>query len=158
MKEILRMLEEDARLTPEQIAVMTEKDTGDIKKAIEEYENNGTIVAYKALIDWDQTDREYVSAVIELKVAPQRDRGFDVVAEKIYNYPEVKSLYLMSGGYDLSVIIEGKTMKEVAYFVAQKLATIDDVISTATHFVLRKYKDKGVVYGAETVDERGNEF
>ena len=87
MKKILQMLENDARLTPEQIAVMTELDTGDIKKAIEEYENNGTIVAYKALIDWDQTDREYVSAVIELKVAPQRDRGFDVVAEKICNYP-----------------------------------------------------------------------
>ena len=158
MKEILRMLEEDARLTPEQIAVMTEKDTGDIRRAIEEYEQNGTIVAYKALIDWDQTDREYVSAVIELKVAPQRDRGFDVVAEKIYNYPEVKSLYLMSGGFDLLVIIEGRTMREVAQFVAAKLAPIEAVLSTATHFVLRKYKNNGVIYEAPEVDERGNDF
>jgi DNA-binding Lrp family transcriptional regulator len=93
--------------------------------------------------------------LIEVKITPQRDRGFDRVAEKIYNYPEVESLYLMSGGFDLAVMIEGKTMKEVAYFVAMKLAPIEDVISTATHFVLRKYKDKGVVYGAAPVDERG---
>jgi DNA-binding Lrp family transcriptional regulator len=108
------------------------------------------------MIDGDKTDREYVSALIEVKITPQRDRGFDRVAEQIYNHPEVQSLYLMSsGGFDLCVLIEGKTMKEVAYFVAQKLATIDGVISTATHFVLRKYKDKGVVYGAPEVDERG---
>jgi DNA-binding Lrp family transcriptional regulator len=97
-----------------------------------------------------------VTALIEVKITPQRDRGFDRVAEVIYNYPEVQSLYLMSGAYDLCVLIEGKTMREVAYFVAQKLATIDDVISTATHFVLRKYKDKGVTYGIVEVDERGN--
>ena len=97
-----------------------------------------------------------MSALIEVKITPQRDRGFDRVAEKIYNYPEVKSLYLMSGGFDLCVLIEGKTMKEVAYFVAQKLATVEDVISTATHFVLRKYKDKGVIYAAPEADERGN--
>ena len=87
---------------------------------------------------------------------PQRDRGFDKIAEKIYNYPEVQSLYLMSGGFDLALIIEGKTMKEVAYFVAQKLATIEYVTATATHFVLRKYKDKGVIYGPAHIDERGN--
>ena len=114
------------------------------------------IVGYKTLVDWDKTDRECVSAIIEIKITPQRDRGFDHVAEKIYNYPEVQSLYLMSGGYDLCVQIEGKTMKEVAYFVAQKLATIDEVVATATHFVLRKYKDKGVVYGPQEIDERGN--
>lgn len=156
MNEILKMLENDARLTPAQIAVMTEQDKGDIQKAIQEYEEKGVIVAYQALIDWDKTDREYVSAVIELKVTPQRDRGFDLIAEKIYRYPEVKSLSLMSGGYDLQVIIEGKTLREVAQFVAAKLATIDGVISTATHFVLRKYKDHGVVYEAPEVDERGN--
>ena len=102
--------------------------------------------------------REYVTALIEVKLTPQKDRGFDKVAEKIYNYPEVKSLYLMSGAYDLAVFIEGKTMKEVAYFVAQKLAPIDSVVSTATHFVLRKYKDNGVIYGGIEEDLRGNEF
>ena len=114
------------------------------------------ILGYKTIIDWDKTDREYVSALIEVKITPQRDRGFDRVAEQIYSYPEVQSLYLMSGGFDLAVLIEGKTMKEVAFFVAQKLAPIDGVLSTATHFVLRKYKDKGVIYGAEICDERGN--
>ena len=93
---------------------------------------------------------------MHVKITPQRDRGFDRVAEQIYSYPEVQSLYLMSGGFDLAVLIEGKTMKEVGYFVAQKLAPIEDVISTATHFVLRKYKDKGIVYGAPEKDERGN--
>ena len=155
---ILTLLENNATLTAEQLAVMCNKETGDIKKAIEAYEKDGVIVGYKTLIDWDKTDREYVSALIEVKITPQRDRGFDRVAEKIYAYPEVQSLYLMSGGFDLCVQIEGKTMKEVAYFVAQKLAPIDSVISTATHFVLRKYKDKGVVYGGIEEDLRGNEF
>ena len=156
MEKILSLLENDATLTPEQLAVMCQKEEGDIKKMIAAYEENGVILGYKTLIDWDKTDREYVSALIEVKITPQRDRGFDRVAERIYNYPEVQSLYLMSGGYDLAVLIEGKTMKEVAYFVAQKLATIEDVLSTATHFVLRKYKDKGVIYGVVEVDERGN--
>ena len=92
--------------------------------------------------------------LIEVKITPQRDRGFDRIAEKIYNYPEVESLYLMSGAFDLAVLIEGKTMKEVAYFVAMKLAPIEDVVATSTHFVLRKYKDKGVIFGADPVDER----
>ncbi len=156
MNQILKMLEEDARLTPAQIAVMTELDEGDIKKAITDYEKEGVIVGYQALIDWDKTDREYVSAVIELKVQPEQEHGFDSVAKKICNYPEVKSLMLMSGGYDLQVIIEGKTLKEVAHFVASKVSTIDGVISTATHFVLRKYKDHGVIYEAPEVDERSS--
>jgi DNA-binding Lrp family transcriptional regulator len=156
MNQILKMLEEDARLTPAQIAVMTELDEGDIKKAITDYEKDGVIVGYQALIDWDKTDREYVSAVIELKVQPEQEHGFDKVAEKICNYPEVKSLMLMSGGYDLQVIIEGKTLKEVAHFVASKVSTIDGVISTATHFVLRKYKDHGVIYETPEVDERSS--
>ncbi len=156
MDKILKLLEDDATLTPEQIAVMLSKEVGDIKEAVEKYEKNGVILGYKAIIDWDKTDREYVSALIEVKVTPQRDRGFDRIAEKIYNYPEVQSLYLMSGGFDFALIIEGKTMKEVAYFVAQKLAPIEFVTSTATHFVLKKYKDKGVVYGNTEIDERGN--
>ena len=156
MESILKILEDNANLTHEQLAVMCQKEVGDIKKYIKEQEANGVILGYMTMIDWDKTDREYVTALIEVKITPQRDRGFDRVAELIYNYPEVQSLYLMSGGYDLAVLIEGKTMKEVAFFVAQKLAPIDDVISTATHFVLRKYKDKGVVYGVVEVDERGN--
>ena len=156
MDKLLKILEDNANLTPEQLAVMCNKEVGDIKKFIEQNEKDGIILGYKTMIDWDKTDREYVTALIEVKITPQRDRGFDRVAEIIYNYPEVQSPYLMSGAYDLCVLIEGKTMREVAYFVAQKLATIDDVISTATHFVLRKYKDKGVTYGIVEVDERGN--
>jgi DNA-binding Lrp family transcriptional regulator len=156
MDNLLKVLEDNANLTHEQLAVLCQKEVGDIKTMIEKYEKDGVILGYKTMIDWDKTDREYVSALIEVKITPQRDRGFDQVAERIYNYPEVQSLYLMSGGYDLAVQIEGKTMKEVAYFVAQKLATIEDVISTATHFVLRKYKDKGVIYGIVDIDERGN--
>ena len=126
----------------------------DVKSSIAKLEAEGVILGYKALIDWDKTDREYVDAVIELKISPQRDRGFDRFAEKIYNYPEVQSVHLMSGGYDLMLIIEGKTMKEVAYFVSYKLAPLEGVVSTATHFVLKKYKDKGVIYKASEKDER----
>lgn len=154
--DILKLLENDARLTPEQIAVMIDSDIDTVKSEIEAFEKDGTILGYKAIIDWEKTDRESVSAMIEVKLTPQRGSGFDRVAEKIYNYPEVQSVQLMAGGYDLSVLIEGKTMKEVALFVSQKLATIDGVISTATHFVLHKYKDKGVLYDAAEIDERGN--
>ena len=156
MTEILKLIENDSRLTPEKIALMLDKEVGEIKNMIAKYERDGVILGYKTLIDWDKTDKEHVSALIELKITPQRDRGYDHVAQKIYNYPEVESLYLMSGSFDLAVLIEGKTMREVALFVAEKLATIEDVTSTATHFVLRKYKDKGVIFGAIPVDERGN--
>ena len=157
MNQILKTLEDNATLTPEQLAVMLDKEVGEIRDLIKKYEAEGVIVGYKTLIDWDKTDREYVTAMIEVKMTPQRDRGFDHIAEKIYNYPEVQSVYLMSGGFDLCLLIEGRTMKEVAYFVAQKLAPIESIISTSTHFVLRKYKDKGVVYGRDPeIDERGN--
>ena len=156
MDNLLKLLEDNATLTPAQLSVMLDKEEGDVRALIEKYESEGIILGYKTIVDWDKTDREYVSAMIEVKITPQRDRGFDRIAEKIYRYPEVQSVYLMSGGYDLCIIIEGRTMKEVAYFVAQKLAPIEEVISTATLVVLRKYKDKGVVYGAPEVDERGN--
>ena len=156
MDILLKLLENDASLTPAQLATMLDKEEGEIKNLIRAYEKDGVILGYKTLIDWDKTDREYVSAMIEVKLVPQKGRGFDKIAEKIYNYPEVKNVYLMSGGYDLCVLIEGKTMKEVAYFVAQKLSTIEYITSTATHFVLKKYKDTGVVYGSADVDERGN--
>ena len=147
-------MEDDATLTPAQLAVMLNKEEGEIRDLIQKYEADGVILGSKTMIDWDKTDREYVTAMIEVKMTPQRDRGFDKIAEKIYSHPEVKSLYLMSGGFDFTVLIEGKTMKEVAYFVAQKLAPIEFVTSTATHFVLKKYKDKGVIYRNEIKDER----
>ncbi len=156
MDQILTLLENDCRLTPEQIAAICKKDVAEVKAAIKKYEADGVILGYKAMIDWDKTEREYVSAVIELKIAPQRDRGFDRFAERLINYPEVQSVHLMSGGFDIMLIIEGKTMKEVAYFVAYKLAPLESVVSTATHFVLKKYKDKGVVYKSGNEDEREN--
>jgi len=156
MNELLRLLENDARLSPDALALMLDKEVGDIKKMIDDYENNGVILGYRTVVDWDKTNHEYVCAMIEIKITPQRDRGYDHVAQKIYNYPEVESLYLMSGGFDLAVFITGKTMREVAFFVAEKLATIEDVLSTSTHFILRKYKDNDIIYGAVPVDERGN--
>lgn len=156
MKTMLELLENDSTLTAEQLAVMIGGDVNEIKNLIRSYEKDGVIVGYKTLIDWDKTDREMVSALIELKVEPQIDRGFDEIAERICNYPEVESVYLMSGGFDIAVMIEGKTLREVAFFVAEKLSTIEAVTATATHFVLRKYKDKNTIYRRKEVDERGN--
>ncbi len=158
MNELLKLLENDARLSCEQIAAMLGKETGEIKSMIERYEKEGVILGYHTLIDWDKTNREYVCAMIQLKITPQRDHGYDHVAQLIYNYPEGEPLYLMSGSYDLAVMIKGRTMREVAFFVAEKLAPLDEVTETATHFVLRKYKDNNVIFGASPVDERGNEF
>lgn len=155
MKSMLELLENDSTLTAEQLAVMIGADVEEIKTMIRNYEKDGVIVGYKTLIDWDKTDREFVSALIELKVEPQIDRGFDSIAERICNYPEVESVYLMSGGFDIAVMLEGKTLKEVAFFVAEKLSTMEGVTGTATHFVLRKYKDKNTVYHRKPVDERG---
>ncbi len=154
MEEILDILEKNGRRTPAEIAAMLGKDEAAVAKAMAEYEKNGVINAYTALINWEKTGCERVTALIEVKVTPQRDRGFDKVAERIYNFPEVKACYLMSGGFDLTVVIEDKTMKEVAYFVAEKLAVIPDVNSTATHFILKKYKDKGFVFAGDNADER----
>ena len=156
MKSMLELLENDSTLTAEQLAVMIGADVEEIKAMIRNYEKDGVIVGYKTLIDWDKTDREFVSALIELKVEPQIDRGFDSIAERICNFPEVESVFLMSGGFDIAVMIEGKTLKEVAFFVAEKLSTMEGVTGTATHFVLRKYKDKNTIYQREPVDERGN--
>ena len=154
--ELLSILENNSKLTPEALARMTGTDREDVEKKLKEYENEGVILGYKTMIDWDKTDREYVSALIELKITPQEGKGYEHVAEKICKYPEVESLYLMSGSFDLAVLIEGKTMREVAFFAAEKLATIDGVVSMSTHFVLRKYKDKGIEFGSVPTDERGN--
>ncbi|MBM7582358.1 DNA-binding Lrp family transcriptional regulator [Caldicoprobacter guelmensis] len=145
VNEILEILNEDSRRTPEEIAVMLGVDVETVKQKIAELERNKVIVKYNTIVNWDKTDREYVTALIEVKVTPQRDQGFDAIAERIYKFPEVKSVFLMSGDYDLAVMIEGRTMKEVAFFVAEKLSVLDSVLSTATHFVLKKYKVDGVI-------------
>ncbi len=155
-RKILELLEADGRLSPKQLSIMLDKEEGEIRDLVKKFENDGVILGYKAIVDWDKTNREYATALIELKVTPQYNRGFDAIAERIYNYPEVQSVYLMSGAYDLCVILEGKTIREVALFVAQRLAPLEAVLSTSTHFVLRKYKDKGVIYGPANFDERGN--
>ena len=154
MEKLLNLLAKDATLTPGELAIMLQKEEGDIKNIIRQLEKAGVILGYQAVIDWDKTDKETVTALIEVKVTPQRDDGFDKIAEKLQNYPEIKSLYLMSGGFDFTVLIEGKTMKEVAYFVARKLAPIEYVTATATHFVLKTYKYNGVIYNIPTKDPR----
>lgn len=155
MDKLLSLLEDNSNLSHEQIAAILNISVEEVENKIRELEKNKTILGYKALIDWDKTDRELVTALIELKVSPQRGAGFDVLAKRIYNYPEVKSVYLLSGGFDILVTIEGKTMKEVAFFVAEKLAQMENVISTTTHFVLKKYKDKGLRFDPDEKDERG---
>lgn len=154
MEEILEILEKNSRYTEDEIAVMTGKTVEEVRAAIKKYEEDNIIVGYTTLVNWEKTGNESVVALIEVKVTPQRGEGFDKVAERIYKFPEVKSCYLMSGGFDLTVIIEGKTMKEVALFVAEKLAPLESVLSTSTHFVLKKYKDKGTIFGEKPKDDR----
>ncbi|MFU0800459.1 MAG: Lrp/AsnC family transcriptional regulator [Xylanivirga thermophila] len=152
--DVLEILVKDSKITAEEIGIMLDAPVEDIKNCIKELENNGTIVKYNTLINWDKTDREYVEALIEVKVTPQRDQGFDAIAERIYKFDEVTSVYLMSGDYDICVTVEGKTMREVALFVAQKLSTLDSVLSTATHFILKKYKVEGIVLEKDEKDRR----
>jgi len=154
MEEILEILEKNSKYTEEEIAVMTGKSIEEVKEAIKNYEEQNVIVGYTTMINWENTSKENVVALIEVKVTPQRGEGFDKVAERIYKFPEVKACYLMSGGFDLTVIVEGKTMKEVALFVAERLATQESVLSTATHFVLKKYKDNGTIFEKKSKDDR----
>lgn len=153
--DILDILEKaDKHLTNEQIAQMLGKNEEEVAAVIKGLEKENIIVGYKTMINWEKTDKELVTSIIELKVSPQRGEGFDKVAEKIYKYSQVKSLFLMSGGYDLCVIIEGQSMKDVALFVASKLAPMDNVLSTATSFVLKKYKDDGMIFHNDEEDSR----
>lgn len=154
MEEILEILEKNSRASEQEIAQMLGKNVKEVRAAIKKLEEDNVIVGYNTLINWEKSDRETVTALIEVKVTPQREQGFDKVAERIYRYPQVKACYLMSGGFDLTVIIEGKSMKEVALFVAEKLAPLEAVLSTATHFVLKKYKDKGVIFEEKGKDDR----
>jgi len=143
MEQILHILADDARLSADQIAERTGRPAEEVARLIAEAEKKGLIVKYKAVINWERLGADEVYAFIEVKVSPQRGVGFDAIAERIKGFPEVHSLYLMSGAYDLHVVIKGKTMREVAYFVAEKLAPMEGVHSTATHFVLKRYKMDG---------------
>lgn len=156
MNDILEILEKNGpKITNEQIAHMTGKPEAEVAAEIAKLEKNGTIVGYKTMINWEKTDKDVVSAIIELRVTPQRGEGFDKIAKRIYKYPQVKSIYLMSSGtYDLAVMIDGSTMKDVAMFVAEKLAPMESIISTSTHFVLKKYKDHGFLYEDDEKDNR----
>lgn len=158
MEQLLELLQDDAKLTPKQLAVMLGGDEENVKKAIAQYERDGVIKGYHALVNWERTDTQKATALIELRVSPKKDTGFDEIAGRIMNFPEVESVYLMSGGYDLAVTVCGRTMQDVAMFVQKRLAPIDGVLSTATHFMLTKYKDGGVIMGSdyEETDERGS--
>ncbi len=153
--KILKIIAKNGTLSTEDLAAMLSATSEEIEEAIASMQKEGVICGYPTLINWDKTDCEHVTALIEVKVSPERGRGFDKVAERIYQFEEVESLYLMSGGFDFTVIIVGKTMKEVAWFVATKLAPMESIMSTATHFVLKKYKEYGLsIETDDHVDER----
>lgn len=153
-QEILSAIEHNSKLQVSDLAVLIGQNEGDIAREIDEMTKEQIICGYHTLINWDKSNQDKVTALIEVRVTPQRGQGFDKIAERIYRFKEVKNFYLMSGGYDFSVAVEGKTMKEVALFVGQKLATLEGVQSTATHFVLKKYKDFGIILEENKKDER----
>ena len=152
--KILKAIEHDGRVNLGELAIRLGVDETDVANEMADMEKEGVICGYHTLIDWEKTSIEKVSALIEVRVTPQRGQGFDTIAERIYKYPEVNSVYLISGGYDLLVSLEGKSLKEVSNFVSDKLSTLDTVLSTATHFILKKYKDHGTVLAKKYVDER----
>ena len=151
---ILEILFNDARTPVDQIAVMTGHSEEEVEAVIRSLEAQKIIVTYPALINWDKLDQEQVEALIEVRVTPQRDEGFDAIAERIYRFEEVKSVYLMSGAFDLMVMVNARSMKQLAFFVAEKLSTLEHVLSTATHFVLKKYKSEGVILEERRGDTR----
>jgi DNA-binding Lrp family transcriptional regulator len=154
--ELLKLLARNARYSVRQLADMLGADEAAVEKSIKELEKEGVICGYKAVVDWDSVESPLVSAIIEIKVVPKADLGFEEVAEKIAAFEAVESVYLMSGGYDLNVVVKGKTLQDVAQFVARELATIDSVTSTATHFVMRRYKELDVCLFESEKDDRGN--
>ena len=152
LKDILNILEDDARITTKQISTMTGIPSAEVSKRIKQAEKDRTILKYKTMINWDKVEDRQVSALIEIKITPQRDVGFDSIAERIYRFPQARTVYLLSGTYDLLVLIVGKTMHEVAEFVSQKLAPLEGVQGTVTHFVLKRYKEDGeILEGKEEV-------
>lgn len=152
--QLLELLQEDCRLPLEKLAVMLGATTAEIAETIDRLEEQRVILRYAPVINWDKTDRERVEALIQVSVTPQRDAGFDEVAKRIYRFEEVKSVYLMSGGYDLLVLVEGRTLKECALFVSSKLSTLEMVTGTATSFILKRYKQDGVVFEESRTDKR----
>ena len=152
--EILTTLEKDSRISPSELAVRLGVDEATVVNETAALEKEGIICGYLTLINWEKTSDELVTALIEVKVTPQRGNGFDSIAQRIYRFDEVRAVYLMSGGFDFTVIVEGKTMREAALFVSEKLSTLESVISTATHFVLKRYKDHGVIFEEQKKDER----
>lgn len=153
--QILQLLSKNSKLTPEQIAAQIDGATPqEVELEIKLMEEKRVICGYNTLINWDNTDRELVTALIEVKVTPQRGDGFDAIAERVARFEEVKAVYLMSGGFDFTVILEGKSLKEIAFFVSDKLSTIDQVTSTATHFVLKNYKDHGTIIERDEKTDR----
>ena len=153
-EKILAIMEKNSRIDIKDLAVLLGESEVAVANEIADMEKEHIICGYHTLINWDNTSEEKVTALIEVKVTPQRGMGFDKIAERIYQYNEVNAVYLMSGAFDFAVFIEGKTMQEVALFVSSKLSTLDSVLSTSTHFVLKKYKDHGTVLVEEVQDER----
>lgn len=153
-EDVLKLLEENAEYTPKNIADALSIEESKVKSIIDECKEDGTLLGSTAVVNWDKTDKEFCSAIIEINVVTKSGDGFEEVAQKLASFPEVTALYLMSGGYDLAVFIEGKSMKEVAMFVYQKLAVIEGVTGTATHFILNKYKDKNILFKDKEKDER----
>ncbi len=153
-EKILTFIEKNSRVDLRDLAVLLGVDEQMVVNELEAMEAEHVICGYHTLIDWDKTDVEKVTAMIEVRVTPQRDMGFDKVAERIYNYPEVNSVYLISGGFDLMVTLEGKTLRDISTFVTDKLSTLDSVLSTKTNFILKKYKDHGTVMAEAPKDER----
>ncbi len=152
--KILQTIDQDAKLTEKELAIMLNESEETIASEIQKMEENQVICGYPTLIDWDKTEINQVTAMIEVKVTPQRGQGFDKIAERIYQFEEVEALYLMSGGYDLAIMVKGKNLKSIAEFVSGKLAPMDSVLSTATHFVLKKYKEHGLPMVKKIEDER----
>jgi len=146
MKEIFEILEQNARATLEQIATMVDKPVSEVEKIIKQAEKDGTILKYKTIINWPKLGEGDIWALIEVRVAPQRDVGFDAIAERIYRFPEVYSAYLVSGAYDLAILVKGKNMQEISSFVTEKLAPLERVQSTVTHFLLKRYKENGEIF------------
>ena len=153
-EELLAIIERNSRIDLKELAVLLGTEEAMIANELADMEREGIICGYHTMIDWEKTSKEKVSALIEVRVTPQRGQGFDSIAERIYKYPEVNSVYLISGGYDLLVTLEGKSLKEVSSFVSDKLSTLDTVLSTATHFILKKYKDHGTILAKKYEDER----
>lgn len=153
-EELLAVIEKNSRIDLKELAVILGVEEIDVVNELQALEDEGVICGYHTLVNWEKTSLDKVTALIEVRVTPQRGQGFDNVAERIYKYPEVRSVYLISGGFDLMVILEGKTLREVSSFVSDKLAPLDPVLSTATHFILKKYKDHGTIFMQKSGDER----